>query len=176
MLHDFLFPSFGFVSEFSICCRVLGFHKLITSQPSTHTPRCSTPTPRFFVSQFPGDQFSGDHFSGDDFSEDHFSRDHFSWTIFPGIIFPGFIYIRHEWRVKDHSLFRHDMTGEWKTIRDLILFNYIMSIPVSFLKFEKEHLRSWVIIAELYEYIIQILYADQSTEKQQGMLIDSSSI
>ena len=32
-----------------ICCRVLGFHKLITSEHSTHThtPRCSTLTPRF---------------------------------------------------------------------------------------------------------------------------------
>ena len=47
-----------------ICCRVLGFHRLIISQHSTPTPRCSTPTPRFFVSEFPGDQFSGHHFSG----------------------------------------------------------------------------------------------------------------
>ena len=31
-----------------ICCRVLGFHKLITSEHSTHTARCSTLT-RFFV-------------------------------------------------------------------------------------------------------------------------------
>ena len=35
-----------------ICCRVLGFHRLITSEHSTHTPRCSTLTPRFFVSVF----------------------------------------------------------------------------------------------------------------------------
>ena len=35
-----------------ICCRVLGFHRLITSEDSTHTPRCSTLTPRFFVSGF----------------------------------------------------------------------------------------------------------------------------
>ena len=48
------------------CFRVLGFHRLITSQHSTHThtPRCSTPTPRFFVSEFPGDHFSRAHFSG----------------------------------------------------------------------------------------------------------------
>ena len=61
-----------------ICCRVLGFHRLITSQHSTHTPRCSTPTPRFSVSEFPGDQISGDYFPGDQFSENHFSGDHFS--------------------------------------------------------------------------------------------------
>ena len=38
-----------------VCCRVLGFHILITSQHSTHThthtPRCSTLTSRFFVSE-----------------------------------------------------------------------------------------------------------------------------
>ena len=31
-----------------VCCRVLGFHRLITSEHSRHTPRCSTLTPRFF--------------------------------------------------------------------------------------------------------------------------------
>ena len=36
----------------NVCCRVLGFHRLITSQDSTHTPQCSTLTPRFFVSEF----------------------------------------------------------------------------------------------------------------------------
>ena len=35
-----------------ICCRVLGFHRLIRSENSTHTPRCSTLTPPFFVSEF----------------------------------------------------------------------------------------------------------------------------
>ena len=65
-----------------IYCRVLGFHRLITSEHSRQTPRCSAPTPRFFVSEFPGDQFSGDQFSGD-----HFSRGSF----FPGTIFPGFL-------------------------------------------------------------------------------------
>ena len=35
-----------------ICCRVLGFHRSITSEHSTHIPRCSTLTPRFFVSGF----------------------------------------------------------------------------------------------------------------------------
>ena len=37
----------------NVCCRVLGFHRLITSKNSTHThthtPRCSTLTPRFFI-------------------------------------------------------------------------------------------------------------------------------
>ena len=32
-----------------VCCRVLGFYRLITSQHSTYTPRHSTPTPWFFV-------------------------------------------------------------------------------------------------------------------------------
>ena len=35
-----------------ICCRVLGFRRLITSEHSTHTRRCSTLTPRYFVSVF----------------------------------------------------------------------------------------------------------------------------
>ena len=61
--------------------RVLGFNILITSKHSIHTPRCSTLTPRFFVSEF-----SGDHFSGDQFSVSHFFREPF----FPGTIFPGF--------------------------------------------------------------------------------------
>ena len=58
------------------CCRVSGFHRWITSEHSTHTPRCSTLTPRFFVSEFPVDHFSGDHFSGDYFPGDHFSGIH----------------------------------------------------------------------------------------------------
>ena len=85
-----LFSCFGFVSEFWVCCRVLGFHRLITSQHSTHTPRCSTPTPRFFVSEFP---ISGDQFSGDRFSRGRFFRGPFlSGTIFPRTIFPGFFW------------------------------------------------------------------------------------
>ena len=47
-----------------ICRRVLGFHRLITSAHSTHTPRCSTPTPGFFPGTiFPRTIFLGDHFS-----------------------------------------------------------------------------------------------------------------
>ena len=97
------------------CSRVLGFHRLITSQHSTHTHthtlRCSKPTQRFFVPEFSGDHFSGDKFSRDQFSGDHFSRgpffrgpffsgtvfprtifqgDFFSGAISPGTIFPGF--------------------------------------------------------------------------------------
>ena len=69
-----------------ICCRVLGFHRLITSEHSTHTPRCSTPTPRLFVSEFPGDHFCrGPFFSGTIFPGTIFPE-----TIFPGTIFPGF--------------------------------------------------------------------------------------
>ena len=33
-----------------VCCLVLGFHRLITSEHSTHTLQCLTLTPRFFVS------------------------------------------------------------------------------------------------------------------------------
>ena len=72
-----------------ICFRVLGFHRLITSQHSTHTPRCWTPTPRFFVSEFPEEHFSRDHFSGDHFSGDQFSGDHFSGDQFSGDHFTG---------------------------------------------------------------------------------------
>ena len=39
--YDFLFPSFMFVLEFWVCF-----------EHSTHTPRCLTPAPRFFVSGF----------------------------------------------------------------------------------------------------------------------------
>ena len=35
-----------------VCYRVLAFYRLITSQLPAHTPRCSTLTPRFFVSEF----------------------------------------------------------------------------------------------------------------------------
>ena len=35
-----------------VCCRVLGFHRLISSQHSKRTPRRSTLTLRFFVSEF----------------------------------------------------------------------------------------------------------------------------
>ena len=63
-----------------VCYRVLGFHRLITFEHSTHTrththtPRCSTFTPRFFVSEFVGTIFLETNFPG---------------TIFPRTIFPG---------------------------------------------------------------------------------------
>ena len=50
-------PPRFFVSEIRVCFRVLGFHRLITSQHSTQTPRCSTLISRFFVFEFPGDHF-----------------------------------------------------------------------------------------------------------------------
>ena len=49
--HDFLFPSFGtfgFVSEFWVCYRVVGLYRSITSQNFTHISRCLTLTPRSF--------------------------------------------------------------------------------------------------------------------------------
>ena len=48
--YDFLFPVLALFP--SVCCRVLGFHRLITSDHSTRTPRCSTLTPRLFISVF----------------------------------------------------------------------------------------------------------------------------
>ena len=39
--HDFFFRSFAFVIEFWVCF-----------EHSTHTSRCLTPTPRFFLSEF----------------------------------------------------------------------------------------------------------------------------
>ena len=76
-----------------ICYRVLGFHRLIKSEHSTHTHThdARRPTPRFFVS----DEFPGDHFSRDQFSGDHFSR----WPFFRGPFFrvpffPGATFFR----------------------------------------------------------------------------------
>ena len=46
-------PNCTTLKEFrKVCFRVLGFYRLIRSQDSTHTPRCSTLTPRFFVPEF----------------------------------------------------------------------------------------------------------------------------
>ena len=84
-MHLF-FPSFGFVPEFWVSCRVLGFHRLITFQHSTHTPRCSTLTPRFFVYEFSGTIFPWTIFLGTIFPGDHFSKDHFSGIIFTHVI------------------------------------------------------------------------------------------
>ena len=69
-----------------VCCLDLGFHRLITFQHSTQTPRCSTFTPRFFVSEFSGTCYPGTNFPGP------FSRlPIFLGTFFPGTIFPGFV-------------------------------------------------------------------------------------
>ena len=77
-----------------ICCRVLGFHKLITSEHSTHIHHdarrpphdfsfLSFPWTNFPGTIFPGGHFRGDHFSGGNFSRESFFRgpffeDHFS--------------------------------------------------------------------------------------------------
>ena len=100
-----------------ICCRVLGFHRLITSEHFTHTPWHSTLTPRFLVSDFSFvSEFcvccrvlgfhrliTSEHFTHtpwcstptrrlfvSEFPGDHFSRGpFFLGTIFPRTIFPG---------------------------------------------------------------------------------------
>ena len=113
-------PNFRTLKESrKICCRVLGFHRLITSEHSAHTPRCLTLTPRFFVSKFwvcfrvlgfhrlitsehsthiprrsmPTSQFFVCEFPGNHFSGDHFSRGPFFWgPFFRGPFFPGTIF------------------------------------------------------------------------------------
>ena len=77
-----------------ISYRVLGFHRLITSQHSTHTPRCSTLTPRFFASEFSGTIFPGTNFlktisPGTNFPGTNFLKTIFPGTNLPGTIFPG---------------------------------------------------------------------------------------
>ena len=78
--HDFLFLSFWFVFECWVYGRVLGFHRLITSQHSTDTSRCPMLTPWFFISEFSGTIFPGTIFPGTNFPGINFS----------GTIFPGF--------------------------------------------------------------------------------------
>ena len=88
-----LTPRF-FVSEFWVCFRVLGFHRLITSQHFTHThTRTHTHThttmldahPTIFCFWASLHYFSGDHFSRGPFFGDHFSGDRFSRNQFFGI-------------------------------------------------------------------------------------------
>ena len=83
-----------------VCCWVFGFRRLITSEHFTHTPRCLTLTPRFFVSDFWVCFRVLGLLSICKFSQiDHIPTFHtpfFPGTIFPGIffsgtIFPGFI-------------------------------------------------------------------------------------
>ena len=65
----------------TVCSRVLGFHRLITSQHFTHTPRCSTLNPPFFRGPFledfffPGTILTGIFFPWTFFPRDNFSRD-----------------------------------------------------------------------------------------------------
>ena len=62
-----------------ICCRVLGFHGLITSEHSTHPHHDARRPPHdFSFLSFPGTIFPGGHFSGDHFSRGPFFGDHFS--------------------------------------------------------------------------------------------------
>ena len=82
-----------------VCCRVLRFHRLITFEHSTHTPRCSTLIPRFFVSEFSRTIFPGTIFLGTNFPGTIFLGTNVPGTIslgtnFPGTIFPGFTHIR----------------------------------------------------------------------------------
>ena len=73
-----------------VCCRVLGFHKLITSQHSTHTAQCSTLTPWFFVCfQVLGLLFFP-IFRRFCSQRPFFRGFFFQGTIFPGTIFSGF--------------------------------------------------------------------------------------
>ena len=65
-----------------ICCRVLGFYRLITFH--TLTPRCSTLAPRFCRGPFFGDFFPGTIFPGTFFPRDHFSEDFLSRDFDPG--------------------------------------------------------------------------------------------
>ena len=70
-----------------VCCWILGFHRLITSEKSTHTTILDAHVAIFWF------WISQDHFSGDQFAGDHFSRrPFFLETIFPGTIFPGTIF------------------------------------------------------------------------------------
>ena len=97
----------------NLCCRVLGFHRSVTSENSTYTPRYSTLTLRFFVSAF-----SGTIFPGTIFPRDHFSRYHFSCTIFPGTVFPG------DQFSGDHLSGIHFTTKSWELL-------YILSCPIA---------------------------------------------
>ena len=85
-----------------IYCRVLGFHRLITSEHSTHIPRCSTLTPWFFcfrvLGLFPSFVFVVEFWVFIDWSHPNIPHKHhdarrqphdFSFLSFPGINFPG---------------------------------------------------------------------------------------
>ena len=83
-----------------ICCRVLGFHRLITSEHSTHTPRCSTVTPQFFlfwVSLVP-----------------IFPRTIFPMTIFRGPFFRDSFFSSHLIFAKMHRCHIFDLKLRWE--------------------------------------------------------------
>ena len=75
-LNDF----FIFINWFHVCCRVLGFHRSIASQHSTHTHThydARRPPHDFSFLSFPGTIFPGIIFPGDHFSREPFFRDSF---------------------------------------------------------------------------------------------------
>ena len=88
-----------------VCCRVLGFHRLITSEHSTHTHHDARRSPHDFLFMsfpgpfyrgpifrgplFPGTIFPGTNFPGTNFPGTKFPGTNFPGTIFPGTTFPG---------------------------------------------------------------------------------------
>ena len=92
-----------------ICCRVLGFHRLITSEHSTHTPQCSTLNPTIFCFRvsglFPSFGFVVEFWVFIDWPHPNIPHTHththhdarrpphdFSFLSFPGTNFPGTIF------------------------------------------------------------------------------------
>ena len=94
-----------------VCSRVSGFHRLITSQHSTHTPRCSTLTSLFFrgpISRRPffrgpifrGPFFRGPFFQGTVFLGIFSRGPFFRGPFFRGFFFGDFVYFNKQWRFK----------------------------------------------------------------------------
>ena len=97
-------PNCGTLKEFrKICCRVLGFHRLITSEHSTHTHTHTmlNAHPTIICFRFPETNFSGTNFLGTIFPGDHFSRGpFFRRPFFRGPFFRDSYYTGDkEWRV-----------------------------------------------------------------------------
>ena len=71
------------------CCRVLGFHRLITFEHSTHTRHDTRRSPHgFLFLSFPGADFPGTNFAGTIFPRfmvvnDHFIREGNLWQLSP---------------------------------------------------------------------------------------------
>ena len=106
----------------NLCCRVLGFHRSVTSENSTYTPRYSTLTLRFFVSAFSGTIFPGTIFPRDHFSRYHFSRYHFSGDRFSrGPIFRG-PFIRNSFHHKKLGTFIYTILSDCYHLRKTSFF------------------------------------------------------